>query len=82
MLCSVCDGLAPLRFLEQEATKLSSAETDCCVESIVKMSKYFKFSILLLAIKAPSISLPLSLSSVLSISLKSGSELQVCEQNT
>lgn len=82
MLCSVCDGLAPLPLVEQEATKLISAKTDCCVESIVKMSKYFRFSMLLLAIKAPSVSLPLSVSNVLSISLKSGSELQVCEQNT
>ena len=82
VLYLACNGLAPLPLVEQEAAKLSSAETDCCVESVVKMNKYFKFLILLLAIQAPSVCLPLSMSNVLSISLKSGSDLQIRQQNT
>lgn len=80
MLYAVCNGLGPLPRVEQKAAKLTGAKTECCVESIVKMKTHFKFAILSLVIQAPSISLPLS--NALSVSLRTGSELQVCEQNT
>lgn len=82
MLYSVCDGLGLLPRVEQEAAKLTGAKTECCVERIVRMNTHFKFLILSVVIQAPSISLPLLISNALSVSLKTGSELQVREQNT
>lgn len=74
--------------VEQEPTELTGAGTDCWGKSKrfllgkVKINTYIKLSVFLLAVQTLPLCLPLSARKMLSISLKSGSELQVHGENT
>lgn len=64
--------------VEQEPTELTGARTDFCGQS--KNQRYMKLRVFSLAIQALPLCLPLSARKILSISLKSGSELECMEK--